>query len=189
MSHIVYNFYLFVAIKLKFGAMIASIWINFQAKLIYIKASGNPQSAQDFFEIPHTWYQRNGVKSLPEFATKVWLSPLWIPNSPMWITSPSLWKVSLHSATLHSYSFNYQQQQRYCYSSQLANVRRMIDKLLCIKWLVSLTYQNKHNIFTIRTPSSPSPNIFGQMTSFCDWNTTLYFVPRFVLLSVWRTLP
>ena len=168
--------------------MIASIWINFQAKLIYIKASGNPQSAQDFFYIPHTWYQRNGVNSLPEFATKVWLSPSWIPNSPMWITNPSLWKVSLHSATLHSYSFNYQQQQRYCYSSQLANVPRMIDKLLCIKWLVSLTYQNKHSIFTIRTPSSPSPNIFGQMTSFCDRNTTLYFVPRFVLLSVWRAL-
>ena len=54
MSNIVYNFFLFVAIKLKFGAMIASIWINFQAKLIYIKASGNPQSAQDFFYIPHT---------------------------------------------------------------------------------------------------------------------------------------
>ena len=150
MSNIVYNFFLFVAIKLKFGAMIASIWINFQAKLIYRKASGNPQIAQDFY-IPHTWYQRNGVKSLPEFATKVWLSPSWIPNSPMWITNPSLWKVSLHSATLHSYSFNYQQEQRYCYSSQLANVHRMIDKLLCIKLLVSLTYQNKHSIFTIRT--------------------------------------
>jgi len=29
--------------------MITSIWINFQAKLIYRKASGNLQSAQHFF--------------------------------------------------------------------------------------------------------------------------------------------